>query len=135
MTCAYNDPSSRPRDVSEGRPAAERCTRALPAAEVERIRTLAFSFDALDHLLRVCRRLYERSYDGQSAAYHGDEGRYYLLLSDRSGSRYASPHERIPFSFINEYGTQQNAQAIRLYIREHARAICEQNAIARLSAL
>ena len=134
MLCAYNDAASRSHDTSDNHPVTSHAEHPLPSTEVERIRTLAFSFDALEHLLRVCRRLRAQAYVGHSAAYHGDEGRYYLLLSERASRREGSV-SRIPFSFINEYGTQQNAQAVHLYIREHARVICAQDAIGQLAAL
>jgi negative regulator of genetic competence, sporulation and motility len=79
--------------------------------------------------------LYTRPYAGNSAAYHGEEGGYYLLLSDRRQNRRYTSYERAVLSLISEYGRQQNADVVRLYIREHARAICESRAIERLSAL
>lgn len=98
-------------------------------------RNLAFAFAALEHLLCVCRRLYACAFDGNSAAYHSEDGRYYLLLGERGGHHQPLLFDRAALSFLNEYGTQQNADAVRLYIREHGRPICETDAVARLAVL
>ena len=135
MVCAYHDSADHAHTNAHGRSSVEVRERALPSTEVERVRTAAFSFDALEHLLCVCRRLHDRCYNGQSAAYRGEEGRYYLLLSERGYGRHMLISGRSALSFIHEYGTPQNAEAVRLYIREHARPICEQDAVARLSSL
>ncbi len=104
-----------------------------PQQERERGRSVAFVFEKLDHLLTVCRRLSARAYPGGSAAYRGEEGRYFLLLSERGGNRISGIIDRAALSLISEYGIQQNADAIRLYIREHARPICESRAIEHLA--
>ncbi len=134
MICALNDSSERPT-LGTGRMSIGLQPRTQHNMETERNRTVAFTFDALEHLLCVCRRLRARAFPGNSAAYWGEEGRYYLLLSEKSGGRRSLLFDRLSLSFISEYGTQQNAEMVRLYIREHGCPICEKNAVARLADL
>jgi negative regulator of genetic competence, sporulation and motility len=96
---------------------------------------LGFGFEGMEHLLAACRRLCTMSFEGGSSAYRTDEGRYYLLLDDRSGKRPPLNDRDNLLSVMEEYGTRQNAEAIALYIREHADVICECEAVARLAEL
>lgn len=135
VVCALEDKKEPPSLSSSIGTTTASATRPDTAEATERGRTIAFVFDTLNDLLRVCRRLYTRPYAGHSAAYHGEEGGYYLLLSDRKQNRRYTFYERAVLSLISEYGRQQNADVVRLYIREHARPICECRAIERLSVL
>ena len=91
----------------------------------------AYAFETMEALLCVCRRLLHLDFEGKSHAYRDDSGRFYLILH-RHGYGYASLDE---FSFINEYGTTENADRLMLYISEHAQCICESTAIATLGIL
>lgn len=94
-----------------------------------------FAFESMEHLLAACRRLNALTFEGSSSAYRTDEGRYYLLLGDRSGKRPPLYERDRILSVMEEYGKSQNAAAIALYIREHADVICEGEAVARLGEL
>ena len=134
VVCALGDTTERPR-AGVGRTSLEPKTSALQAVEPEHSRTVAFAFDALEHLLCVCRRLLAQDFSGGSAAYWGEEGRYYLLLTEKANTRRSLFFGRLSLAFIGEYGIQQNAEIVRLYIREHGCPICEKNAVARLAEL
>ncbi len=136
VVCAIGEPAER-RSLSLGNTTPSPQSHSRQESEGDRGRTIAFAFETLEHLLRVCRWLRAQAFLGGSAAYRGEEGRYYLLLSDRSGDHSVRhlPLDRNILSFICEYGTQQNAETVRLYIREHGCPICEKNAVARLAGL
>ena len=91
----------------------------------------AYRFEALCHLLRACRRLFEIGYICDSTAYKDEKGVYFLLLSVLSPSPFSTPDE---LDFIVEYGTVENAAHLRLYVREHASLICT-GAIEQLATL
>ena len=135
LACAANENTGHPAaDIGSSSllPKAREC-RALGG---DRNRNVAFVFEALEHLLSACRRLRAQSFPGNSGAWRGEEGRYYLILSEAC-ERVSRPLalDRRALAFINEYGTQQNAETVRLYIREHGCPICEENAVVRLADL
>ncbi len=134
VVCALED-HSHAQEKSPPKKATAALPRPKPAAQADHNHTVAFVFDAMEHLLCVCRRLYGRAFGGASEAWHGEEGKYYLLLSERGGIQRSILFDRTLLSLLGEYGLQQNADTIRLYIREHARPICEADAIGRLAAL
>ena len=86
----------------------------------------AFGFDALSHLLAVCRRLCGIGYTGESEAFVADDDRTYLLLSIPESSCYLTLDE---YSFIAEYGTHENTDALRRFLLEHGKSICRPNAV------
>ena len=94
-----------------------------------------FVFESMEDLLAACRRLKALALLGNSAAYRSDEGGYFLLLDAVSFGRPPSLDRSRLLSVIEEYGRRQNADVVRLYIREHAEIICEKNAVERLSGL
>ena len=134
IVCALEDTQGGTPSVDR-RVAVHLRSRPQQSPEGERKRSVAFAFDVLEHMLCVCRRLRSRSFPGYSSAYRSEEGRYYLLLTEETGGRRPSLLDRPSLSFISEYGTEQNAELVRSYIREHGRPICEKDAVARLSEL
>lgn len=134
ILCALEDASEHVTPT-KGQSSAHLRAHPQRLAEGERHRAVAFSFEALEHLLCVCRRLRSRTFHGASAAYWGEEGRYYLLLSEGASSRRSPMPDRSCLSFISEYGMPQNADVVRMYIREHGCPICEEDAVKRLSEL
>ena len=92
----------------------------------------AYRFEALSHLLGACGRLARLASMCESAAYRDEKGSYFLLLTVLSPSPFSLPDE---LEFIVEYGSIENASMLRLYIREHAKAICESNAVTQLAQL
>lgn len=95
-------------------------------------RECAYRFDALDGMLAVCRRLSQIGYIGSNSAYCDDGNRYYLLLSILAESPFSTPQE---LSFITEYGSIENAALLKIYLREHGRVICSENAVYQLGRL
>ena len=90
-----------------------------------------FGFDSLEWLLSVCRRLSTMDVSDKSSVYLGDDGRFYLILE-----RYIKSFEELDeYSFISEYGSFENVEAILRYIGEHGKPICEKNAVETLSSL
>ncbi|MBO5305477.1 MAG: adaptor protein MecA [Clostridia bacterium] len=92
----------------------------------------AYVFDELSSLLSVCRQLYARKWRGKSEAYRGHDGKCYLLLCEKTQDTYATLDR---LSFISEYGQRENADNVRLYIREHADCICQSRAVQTLGVL
>ncbi len=117
---------SIPEDCAE--PLIRTHAYACPTAP----RSGAFSFDSLDDLLSVCRRLSEDGYDGESRAYRGDDRRYYLLLNGMSPSDYRLLDE---YSFIAEYGSSESSESTRHFLSEHGQEICAQDAVRILGAI
>lgn len=91
-----------------------------------------FAFEDMESLLSVCRRLSNIGYNGESEAYFGDDKRSYLFLSDLEPCVYLPLDE---FSFITEYGTEENEEATRSFVSEHASEICARHAVEVLSRL
>ena len=93
-------------------------------------RTGAFAFENISNLISVCRRLVDMGYDGESDAYVDENKRSYLFLSDLEPCAYLPLDE---FSFIFEYGTEENEEAMRSYVSEHAKEICKSRAVEELA--
>ena len=91
-----------------------------------------FSFDNLEWLITVCRRLFEIGYSGESSVYMGDDRRFYLFLDGLDATGYLPLDE---YSFIAEYGSPENHDAAVGLLCEHGRSICAERAVEILSAL
>lgn len=85
-----------------------------------------FSFDNVEDMLSVCRRLMNTGYSGKSAAYTDENGRFYLTAESGCESE---------LYFITEYGIRHTSPTIPLYIKEHCREICLSDAVGRLGRL
>ena len=120
------------KETGENRPDLHTVIQTRPEAkkETEATHPTAFGFESVERLLSVCRRLMSIGYHGRSDAYFGDDRRAYLLLSLPEVSGYLPIDE---FSFIGEYGSHENAEALRQYLGEHARPICREEAVEVLS--
>lgn len=116
---------SKPTDKSTGIIAT---TKRKNAKERKRI----YSFDTLDSLVAVCRRLRFIAWKGHSSAYKDGNGKFYLMLKDnvRPDLVYL---DRL--SFIFEYGDSENYDSLVKYLGEYARCICEANAVENLGVL
>ena len=95
-------------------------------------RDVAYRFECLNHLLAVCCRLCSIGFSCESTAWQDDRERYFLFISLRTGTPYSMPEA---LDFVVEYGSIENADALRTYIREHGRLICQSNAISKLGSL
>ena len=91
-----------------------------------------FSFDRLEWLILVCRRLIDLGYAGDSDAYISDDRRFYLLLQGADSHRYLPLNE---YSFISEYGQEESYQAMENFLCEHGKRLCAVDAVARLGVL
>ena len=86
----------------------------------------------MEWLITVCHRLQGIGYAGQSEAYIGDDGRYYLFLEGLDPTGYLPLDE---YSFIVEYGSPENVEALRGFLGEHGKPICAEEAVERLGVL
>jgi negative regulator of genetic competence, sporulation and motility len=92
----------------------------------------AYGFDELSFLLSVCRQLFTAGYIGESSAFIGDNEKFYLFLSEPEQKDYLSLNK---YSFINEFGKEENRESTRIYLHEHGKVICRSDAVALLSKL
>ena len=105
--------------------------RPSVSAPIERRSSrIAFSFDTLSDLCRVCRSLKSSGMIPDSRAFADEDGRYYLLLLDTGMSAY-SRLDRL--TFIVEYGKRENPDCLVSYISEHGKIICGEKAVETLS--
>lgn len=95
-------------------------------------RNLAFSFDKLDTLIAVCRRLISIGFSGSSQAMISDSGKYILIIDEPEENAYIGISEH---SFIEEFGRIENLRDIKLMIGERISLICESNAVNSLGVL
>ena len=91
-----------------------------------------FSFDKLEYLLSVCRRLHLIGYSKGSSAYVGEDRRFYLLLDGLPDPEYVRLNE---YTFIYEYGEGENILATIEYLSEHGKEISSPDAVKTLSPL
>ncbi len=92
----------------------------------------AFGFEQLEWMIMVCRRLIGIGYAGNSSAYISDDHRFFLFLEGLDPTGYLPLDE---YSFITEYGSSENVEAIRGFLGEHGRLLCEQDAVEQLGVL
>ena len=97
---------------------------------VAKERVLAYSFDCMELLLRVCRQLQFVDCAASSEAYLDVEGKCYLFVCGVRG--FSIPE---CFGFITEFGDSEEPEGLRGYVNEHCRCICERDAIKTLAAL
>jgi len=95
----------------------------------------AYSFEQLSHLLSVCKILCSVGFSGDSSAWRGNNGRWYLIFSPDDDT----DDDQLPIitnrSFIDEYGERENPRALALYLGEYASTICASDAIAKLGTI
>ena len=91
--------------------------------------SLAFRFERIEWLLAVCRRLRQLGFSGESHAYLGPDGSYYLCLED------LPPMCADAYAFIYEYGHGESPDATHSLLRECGRLICPSRAVEQLGIL
>lgn len=103
-------------------------SRALTSREGEHLRTVVFSFESIEELLAVCRRLRQINFFGESRAYIGSAKpeAYYLILRIPSVNLYRLSDK---FVFLSEYGTRLSADVTEKYLYEHSKKLCDGNAV------
>ena len=92
-------------------------------------RECAYSFESLNALLSVCRRLSSLGYSEKSSVWNL-QNKYYLILNEPEENAYIPLSE---CSFIREYGKSESLRNTRLLISERALCICNDNAIDTLA--
>ncbi len=122
----YNESDSEDSDIAVVH------TRRHKRTSTQKKHPRTFSFESTEWLIRVCRRLLDIGYSGESSAYMGDDGRSYLVISDIDVGGAISLDE---YSFITEYGRSENSEILGCYIGEHGKTLCETNAVSVLGAL
>lgn len=95
-------------------------------------RYLCYSFDSMEKLLAVCRRLSTIGFSGSSGAARGDDGRYILVIDEPEENAYIGLCEH---SFIDEFGRREDLRQLGLIKGEHTEVICESGAVEILAAL
>lgn len=90
---------------------------------------VAFSFDSLKNITAVCRRLLHLEYSETSSAYIGENGRYYLILSNVDVSGYTLDK----YSFLFEFGELESYETTSIYLTEHAQSLEKQRAVSILA--
>ena len=95
-------------------------------------REIALIPATMEDLLALCRRLRRGGYRQKSSVYITDEDRAYLLLQMPCTSLYRVPQE---YAFLLEYGEMIQSDRLSLYLSEHARPLCEANAVEVLGEL
>lgn len=91
----------------------------------------AFRFDRLSHLISVCKRLHESGENISASVFVDEEGVWFLILNFED-SLYDGLFDMLPiceFSFISEYGRPEDPSALSLYLCEHAKIICDKDAL------
>ena len=86
-----------------------------------------YSFNNLDNLLSVAKRLKSINYSGASSVYYDDiEENYYFLLEDVSV-------RELRFAFVLEYAAALKSNMI-VHIKEHFKCIFKKDGVKRLAA-
>ncbi len=114
----------------ENTPQKSRPRQSVSAPAEKRLSRIAFSFDSLGHLCKVCRILKDGDIIPESRAFADEDGRYYLLLLDAGMSAYSRLDK---LTFIIEYGKRENPDCLVSYISEHGKVVCDEHAIEMLS--
>lgn len=92
----------------------------------------AFGFEHLEWMITVCRRLMGIGYAGKSSAYISDDHRFFLFLEGLDPTGYLPLDE---YSFIAEYGSTENVEALQGFLCEHGKLLCERDAVEKLGVL
>ena len=95
-------------------------------------RYLCYSFERLEDMIAVCRRLNAIGFSGSSGAARTDGGRYILVIDEPEENAYIGLCEN---SFIDEFGRREDIRHVRLTKGERMEVICESGAVDHLSAL
>lgn len=130
LLCSMNEEQKKGLSIMNGKATKTLIEKLGESDGRERIG--AYVFDELSSLLAVCHHLCSRKWRGKSEAYRGHDGKCYLILSEKTRDMSATLDR---LSFITEYGKAENADTVRLYIREHATCICQHHAVQTLGVL
>ena len=114
-----------------------RCSDKLSTDEASKHAGMqrAYSFDCLEHLLAVCKRLVGASGFRDSSAWFDEDGVWYLTFFDTEATEELDMLPLNRLSFICEYGESEAPKTLSLYLCEYGKAICQGNAIEQLGRL
>ena len=101
----------------------------LPLSAPDSAEGSLYIFDSIGALIAASRLLGERGYGKNSTAFCTEGGKYALLLPEFS-SEAPLP---IAAACLDEYGMRSADTKMRLYISEHARTLCGNEAVEILS--
>lgn len=132
--CEYEAPTAKTAETKALCKSLERSTGIIPAQKryFSKERKRAYSFLNSEHLVCVCRRLLFVGWKGQSSAFRDENGRFYIILNDKSTAELANTDK---LSFIFEYGSAENHSALIKYLGEHGSCICKSGAVEKLGVL
>jgi negative regulator of genetic competence, sporulation and motility len=91
---------------------------------------IALSFESINMIIFVCKRLHAMDCVGQSSFYVSDSGKKYLFLSDIHIINHSEPNE---LSFVFEFASAENPECFENLSLEHGKFVFENNAVAKLS--
>ena len=94
--------------------------RVLPT----RKKSSSFFFTSLEHLSALCRRL-ASTFEGESEIWLDERGVWWLILTEEISPKKAG----IDLHFVQEYGQRASTEKVRVFLPEHARAICPSRAV------
>lgn len=103
----------------------------LPKSLESEFGRVAFSFDSLSDIFKVCRLLKSKGFSGRSHALKDMEGKYYLFILGLDMKAYSRLDD---MSFIYEYGKKERWDTLFTYLEEHGKVLCFDNAVDVLSA-
>ncbi|MGN1095913.1 MAG: adaptor protein MecA [Eubacteriales bacterium] len=114
------------------------CSKENFPAVPEKTRMMIYGFPVMRELLRACRFLYCRGYDGESLVFMEKaesraKSKYYLAITERIPSRSGASFSVFENMFISEFGVKMSDENAFSYINEHCDCICEKNAVKILS--
>ncbi|MBE6658938.1 MAG: adaptor protein MecA [Ruminococcaceae bacterium] len=86
-----------------------------------------------DRMIRICHLLQKRGYCGDSAVYvMPHSGRFYLTVEERPPT---ADQPFPPTLLLEEFGTRIASASMLCCLCEHAKCLCEHDAVAVLAAL
>ena len=132
--CEYDIPHIKTSETKALCKTLERSTGIIPAPKrhLAKERKRAYSFLSSEYLVCVCRRLLSIGWKGQSSAYRDENGKFYILLKEKSSQELTHLDK---LSFIFEYGNVENHNSIIKYLGEHGKTICKVGAVEKLGVL
>ena len=92
---------------------------------------LTYSFSDLENAISACKELKNRALECKSALYIGDDGKYYIRLSEINHEKNKSS----PSLYLSEFGELENSEQVYLKMLERGRCLIPKLAIERLSEL
>ena len=130
--CDYSDIEEDALKVGNIKPPDHSFGFIPSGKHLQRERRRAFSFDNVNDLISVCKRLLSIKWNGKSNVYKDSDDVFYLLLTDTVSSS-ASVLDRL--SFITEYGKNEGYASTRTYLYEYGDLICKDDAVEKLGVL